>query len=370
MRIHPRELLLALLLTTSLTGQTIVNTIAHNGSFPGGVAFDAVTNEVIVIDSTASTVTFYDRVTGAQHLQLAAPGTQVIGGQVDVRTGNVWICSEAELVFEIDRAGTILTQWSCAPTISDASALTIDPASDTIWISNDSAHVVAEFAKNGTPTGNSFVPSGSVDGDGCVYDPYTRTFLMGEDTGDQILVVSRTGALVRAVPLAALGISPEGLAIDTTMGTVFIGNGLVSTQVFEVSGVINAPPPGAVTHYGTAVNARIASSDALRDDGATAAGTWIGYQAALPPGGFFGLNAGFARQSIPLGTFLPSPCTLYAMGDIFSLLGQTNSNGRYGLRLPIPPGLQGLTLTFWGADFDLWTLSVPNASGGLEVVVQ
>ena len=55
------------------------------------------------------------------------------------------------------------------------------------------------------------------------------------------------------------------------------------------------------------------------------------------PGINFELSIGM--WYIPLATFIPSPCTLYAMGDIFSLLGQTNSNGRYGLRLPIPPGL-------------------------------
>ena len=97
--------LVPLLLAAPLLGQTIVNTIPHLGSFAGAVAYDGVTNEVVVIDETATTVTFYDRVSHAQVHQYPAPaGSLPIGAQIDVSTGRLWVVGENEIVYEIDGA--------------------------------------------------------------------------------------------------------------------------------------------------------------------------------------------------------------------------------------------------------------------------
>ena len=366
------RLFITVLLAAPLTCQVITNTILHNGPFVGAVAYDAVTNEVVVIDETAVTVTFYDRATGLQVHQYPAPaGSLPIGGQIDITTGRLWVVGENEIVYEIDRSGIIVSSWSCAPTITDASALAMDPFTDTIWISNDSAHIVAEFTRTGVATTNQFAPVGSTDGDGLAYDPVSRTFLLGEDTTNQIIVVDRTGAQIAAFPLAGLGISPEGLDVDSTTGTVFVGNGFVAPiAVFELAGVLTPPLPGSFTRYGTACGASIGASGALRDDGLTGTGTWIGYRGAMPGGSPYLFVVGLAQQSIPLSVILPSPCTAYAFPDVASLFGLTNADRRAGLRLPTPPGGLGLTITFWSADFDLFAFSIPSSSDGIQLVIQ
>ncbi len=368
---HPTGLSVTLLLAAPLVGQTIVNTIPHAGPFVGAVAYDAVTNEVVVVDQTATNVTFYDRVTGAQTHQYPAPTASLpIGGQIDVSTGRLVLVGENEIVYEIERSGTIVSSWSCAPTIGDASALALDPFTDTVWISSDSANIVAEFTRAGAATGNQFAPFSSTDGDGLAYDPVSRTFLLGEDTTNRILVVDRTGAQVAVFPVAGLGISPEGLDVDSTTGTVFVGNGFVAPiGVFELTGVLAPPPAGSYTRYGTACGARIGVSGSLRDDGLTGTGTWIGYEGALPAGSPYLFVVGVAQQNIPLAGILPSPCTAYAFPDVVSLFGLTNPDRRTGFRLPAPPGVLGTTLTLWGADFDLANFAIPSSSDGIQLVV-
>jgi hypothetical protein len=360
------------LLVAPLLGQvTITNTITHTGPFVGAVAYDGVTNEVVVIDETATTVTYYDRATGAQVHQYAAPaGSLPIGGQIDITTGRLWVVGENEIVYEIDRSGTIVGSWSCAPTINDASALALDPAADTVWISNDSVHIVAEFTRAGVPTGNQFTPVGSTDGDGLAYDPVSRTFLLGEDTLNQIIVVDRTGAQVNVFPLATLGISPEGLDVDATTGTVFCGNGFVAPiAVFELTGILTPPATGSVTRYGTPCGAKIGASGALHDDGLTSTGTWIGYEGGLPAGSPYLFVVGLTQQSLPLSAILPSPCTAYAFPDVTSFFGLTNANRRAGVRVPAPPGVLGLAVTFWSADFDLVNFSIPSSSDGIQLAI-
>lgn len=353
---------------------TIVNTIAHSGNFAGGVTYDSVSDELIVVDGNPPEVFIYDRTTGALKAQFLGPvssaGNTTIGLQVDITTGNLWTVGEDQVVRQIDRTGAVLSSFAVDPTIDDASALAIDPVTDTIWISNDGANIVAEFQKNGTPTGAAFAPAGSTDGDGLAYDPTTRTFLLGEDSSNQILVVDRTGALLASFDVGARGLSPEGLAVDTTTGRVFCANGFVGSSVVELAGVIADAPAGALTRYETPCGARIAASDIVVDDGATDSGTWIGYQSALPPGSAFLLVFGTARQDIPLAAILPSPCNAYALPDLTTVLGQTSPLGRGGIRLELPPGFPGFTFTAWGADIDLANFGIPSSSGGLEIVVQ
>ncbi|MFN3240799.1 MAG: hypothetical protein ACE37K_04725 [Planctomycetota bacterium] len=349
----------------------VTATLAHTGSFVGGVAYDRVSDELVVVDDTDLTVTFYDRATGAQTAQFAAPGNNaLIGAQVDITTGNLWVVGEDEVVRQFDRTGVIVSSFSVQPAVNDASALAIDPVSDTIWISNDGNNTVTEFDKSGNPTGASFTPAGSTDGDGLAYDPTTRTFLLGEDGQNAILVVDRTGALVDRFDLGSLGLSPEGLAVDTTTGKVFCGNGTVASTVSELSGIVAAPPAGALTRYGTPCGGRIAASDVVADDGATDAGVWFGYQGTLPPGNAFLLLFGTSRQNIPLAPIVPSTCTAFATGDLLSVFDLTSGAGRGGFRLALPPGFRGFRFTAWAADVDLGTFGIPSASGGLEIVLQ
>lgn len=215
--------------------------IPYGGPFAGGVGYDAVTDEVIVVDSTSDVVTFLDRTTGAVHGSFPAPNTAIVGCHVDASTGNIWIGDESETVYECSRSGAVFRSWSCRPTIVDLSALTVDPCTGNVWISNDSSNIVAEFTASGAPTGNQFSPQGSTDGDGIAYDPYNRVFYIGEDTSNSVIVVDRSGASVATFSLSSLGISPEGLALDTATGTMLIGNGFVAPiAIYEVAGIMTA----------------------------------------------------------------------------------------------------------------------------------
>lgn len=351
--------------------------ITHTGRFAGGVAYDAVTDEVIVFDETSDIINFYDRATGAMNLSLPAPrplgitNSQPIGGHVDIATGNIWVADENEIFYSMDRAGNVLTAFSTRPAVTDVSALTFDPCTRTIWISNDSANTVTEFDPvTGAPTGNSFTPQGSVDGDGITYNPVSRTFLMGEDTGDQILEVDRSGTLLNTYPVGP--ISPEGLALDTVTGTVFVANGFVTPiGVFQVPGIVTAAPTGAVAKYGTACgNTSVAVSDWVRDDGQTCAGFQIGYQSAAAPGGQVLVMVGRSRMAIPL-SFLGSNCTAYALGDLASAIVTTSPNARAGVTFAIPPGAAGLTVDFWFGDIDISAPGiVQGGSQGLELQIQ
>lgn len=293
-----------------------------------------------------------------------------VGCHVDIATGNLIIGDEAEVVYVMDRAGNILSQFSTRPTITDLSAVTFDPCTNTIWVSNDSSNIVAEFDLLGTPTGASFTPSGSVDGDGITYNPVSRTFLMGEDTGDQILEVDRNGTLLNTYPVAP--ISPEGLALDTVTGTVFVANGLIAPiAVFTLTNIVTGAPANAVNRYGSVCgNVSLGVSDWVRDDGASCAGFQVGYQAAQAPGGLVVFNIGLNRQMIPLA-FVNSNCTAYALGDLLGIVVRTSANGRAGFSIPLPPNTSGPRLTFWAADVDLaGGPLIPAASDGLEIIVQ
>ena len=134
--------LVAVCLSSSLSAQAITNTITHSGSYVGGVAYDSVTNEVVVMDAVDNTVTFYDRASGTMAVQFAAPGAGVIGGQIDPSTGRLWLVDEAEVVYQVDRQGNVASSFSARQQLTDASALTLDPAKGTLWISDDSANLV------------------------------------------------------------------------------------------------------------------------------------------------------------------------------------------------------------------------------------
>src|SRR5690606_29874903 len=276
-----------------------------------------------------------------------------------------------EVVWEIDRAGNVLQSWSAQPTIIDASAIAIDPVNGNVWISNDSAHIVAEFTSTGAPTGVQFTPPGSTDGDGLAYDPYNRVFYLGEDAANQILVLDRSGNLLNTIPVSAQ-ISPEGVDVDAVTGSVFVVNGLLTPEtVYELGGIANPPPANAVTEYGQSCSGgRLDVSSALRDDGVTPMGFWVGYQSPRSPGGTVLINIGLMRTQLPL-TVIGSQCLAYALPELTGVVGTTNSNSRFGFDLAIPPGIPpGATIMLWGADVDLASLTVPSSSGGVETVMQ
>ncbi|MBK8975229.1 MAG: hypothetical protein IPM29_04845 [Planctomycetes bacterium] len=375
--------LLSALLATSLSAQAIVNTVVHQGTFAGGVAYDPVDDALIVVDEGGlAKITWYSRTSGSLLRQINAPqppGAYTpapIGGFVDSVSGNLWIVDEAELVYEMDRWGSVLRYWSTRPSVTDVSAMTWDPCSDTVFVANDSGSFVQEFDKNGTPLSTiTLGPYGSVDADGCTYDPVGRVFLIGDDTADSILVVDRAGVLLASYSTAVLGISPEGLDVDTRTGSVFVADTLGTQAVHELSGILSPPAPGAVVLFGSAcANVPLRAPARLRCSGVARVGSGIGIAAQfdLAPGALAVLNGSLTQAALPLA-FLGGPgCTLHALPDILSLVEAPNVNGRIGLDLCLPnaPALAGATVYFSAVAIDVSIPRVSYASEGLGITIQ
>jgi len=357
-------------------------------AFIGGLGYDAITDEVWTVDETNDLIQRFTR-TGTMTATFAPPVVpgiatpQPIGAAVDQVTGNVWVVDEAEVAYEIDRAGTFTGRsWSTAPAITDASAITIDPSSRTLFVSNDSARVVQEFSLAGVAIGApiSMVAAGSVDPDGIVYNHLTQTFYLGEDTGDQIIEVTRAGALVRTISLVNLPptnttVSPEGLDLDTRTGSLFVGSGFSSGRmVFEIGGIVPAPV-GSVTPYGAGcpdsggMNPRATAGSLLQ--------TGRSVDLAVQTTVLAGSNAqaallfGAGRTSINLG-FLGFPACNLLVNPLVTISPlPLNSNRRAGLTLLVPavPSLVGGRLDVQAALLpDLGPLL--SLSNGVEVVIQ
>ncbi|MBK8977606.1 MAG: hypothetical protein IPM29_16980 [Planctomycetes bacterium] len=366
------------------SAQTVVGSFNHTGSFAGGVAYDPIDDTIWVFDETVDTISQYDR-TGTLIVSLVAPiatGTtnaQPIGGFVDPVTGNLWVGDEGEVVYEMDRAGTILSQFSTLPSVNDVSALTWDPCTGNLWVANDSVHILQEFTRTGAPGVTiNIAPAGSVDSDGAAYNPVSRTFFLGEDTGDRILEVDAAGTLLNSWSTAGLGISPEGLAFDTRTGSIFIADTLTAPdRVVEVSGIIPAPAASAITNYGTGCPDGGGSVPVLRASDPVRVGSafQIAVQTSLPPGGGGTrtlINIDFARQNVPLG-FLGAPsCTAYAFPSAAAFVGTVNQHSRAGFNLCVPAVVPaGVTLTFWAGNApDLGVPGAVSASNGVEIVLQ
>lgn len=368
------------LLVTGLTGQTIVQSWAlpYANAFVGGVALDHISDSVWVVDETNDLITQFTR-TGTQIAQFAPPVVpgiatpQPIGVKVHPLTGNLWIVDEAEVVYEMTRTGAVVSSFSARPAIVDASAIAIDVVNSRIWVSNDSARLLAEFDFTGTNLSTvALAGAGSVDPDGLAYNPVNDHFYLGEDTGDQILEVDRTGVLVQAFSLGALPISPEGVDIDTRSGTLFIGGGLAQRSVFEVAGIITAGP-GTVTAYGTgctdsggsvpvtqvSVTPRVGSSVVIGLQGSTGVSTFAWFV------------IGTTRTTVSLAPFGGAPCVIN--NDPFAVTPPfLATNGRAAFSLNYPATLGAGTYMFTGLFLPDGTANGIGVSGGngLELAFQ
>lgn len=220
--------------------QTIVNSWPTGGTFAGGLDYASDTGTVWIADETAQLIMQFDR-NGNLLTSFASPNTLPIGVGVDPVTGNIWIGDENEVVDEVTPAGVPTGRsFSTLPYIDDVSGLAVDPVTGNIYVGKDgSPQTIAEFAPDGTWIQSIDVSGSSAgDPDGLAYNHVTQTFLLGEDSADMIIEVDKTGTFLNSWNMGSLGISPEGLGVDTVAGTVFISDGFGNT-VFEVSGIIN-----------------------------------------------------------------------------------------------------------------------------------
>jgi hypothetical protein len=366
--------------TASLSAQTIVQswTLPYANAFVGGVGLDHITDTVWVVDETNLLITQFTR-TGTQLNQFPPPsvpgitGPLPIGVKVHPVTGNLWVVDEAEVVYEMTPAGSLVRSWSARPTIVDASGIALDVANDRIWIANDSARLLGEFDAAGTSLSTiSLVGAGSSDPDGLAYNPVTDHFYLGEDTGDRVLEVDRTGALVASYPLGTLPISPEGLDVDTRTGTLFIGGGFAQRMVFEVAGIA-APVAATATAYGLGCPDSGGAMPVLQASQAPTLGSTVAIAVQGSPSlqtlGWFVI--GVTRTPFPLAPFGGGTCVVH--NDVLVVTSPfLTTNGRAGFLLHYPAGLGAGTYMFSGVFLPDGTangigISVGN---GLELAFQ
>jgi len=219
-------------------------------AFVGGVEYDCNGDVCWVVDSTNDLLSAYtgNGVLINSWVTPVPPGAPVlsaaaVGVAWDQNTGMVWIGDEAEYGYEFDPVAGAPTgvSWSTVAAITDLSGLSIDPATGNIIVVNDSGQVITVFTQAGALV-NAFsvAISGTRDPDGIVYNHDTGNYFLGDDTQDTIYEVTGTGALVNSWPVAGLGISPEGLGIDTVNGLLYIGDGFSTRMVYVVDGIVPA----------------------------------------------------------------------------------------------------------------------------------
>lgn len=379
MRTAPIALAISVV-SVALSAQSVVQTwpVSYANAFVGGVGLDHVADTVWVADETNLLITQFSR-TGTQLTQFPPPTVPgiasplPIGIKVHPVTGNLWVVDEAEVVYEMTRTGTLVSSFSVRPAITDASAIAIDVARQRIWVSNDSARLLGEFDLTGTSiTTVSVSGAGSQDPDGLAYNPINDHLYLGEDTGDQILEVDRTGTLVMAYPTASLGISPEGIDVDTRSGTMFIGGGFAQRAVFEVAGILTAGPGTAAT-YGAGCMDSGGTVPVLNVSKAPNIGgqVVIGLQGSTSLQTFGWFVIGTTRAPIPLG-FIGAPnCTLH--NDPLALTPPVGTNvGRAALVINYPATLVPATYNFTGFFLPDGTANNIGISGsnGLELTFQ
>jgi hypothetical protein len=232
----------AVILSAVAGAQTIVHSFPTGGVFSGGLEIG--NNTVWVADETAVMIREFTR-TGTPVKSYPSPNTLPIGVGYDPNTGMIWVGDEAEILYEVNPATGVPTgiQFSTVPHITDLSGVALDPISGNIFVSQDSApQKIVEFTQAGAMVVLINIQgAGSTDPDGLGYNYLTDTFFTGEDLGDRILEIDRNGMLVNSWNTAVLGISPEGVGVDTIAGTVFVSAGTNNT-VYELGGIIQRNP--------------------------------------------------------------------------------------------------------------------------------
>ena len=298
-----RHLLLAMAVLTPsvVSAQTVVNQIKHNGSFAGGCAYDSINDRVWVFDDP---IRAYDRSSGTELAAMSSPVTNPIGGFVDPATGNLWVGSEAEVVFEMDQGGVVHSSFSTLPTVGDVSALTWDPATDTLWVLDDTALAMYEFTKNGVFTGRSIgVSALANDPDGLAFNPVSRTFFIANDLfANLIIETDFSGTLLNSWFAPD---PPEGLDCDKS-GSLFMAFNFgtsVPAGVLELTGITL---PGSVTLFCTAKTALFCGAANISAAGASSATAASGFVIKAQP--VRGCRAGLllysnqsAQNGVPFG---------------------------------------------------------------------
>ncbi len=232
------------LLSATAGAQWIVDEWSTGGSFAGGLDYDAGTGTIWVADPTDDMIRQFNR-SGTLLQSFPAPRANAVGVGADSSTGNLWIGDESETVDEVTSAGVPTGRsWTTIPHVTDLSGVTFDPLGGHIYVSQDSyPQQIVEFDQSGTWIRTIDVTgTGSIDPDGLVYNSVTSTFLLGDETNEEVIEVDGNGALLDSWDMRALRIRPEGMGLDNQAGTVFICDGF-RAMVFEVGGIIISGPP-------------------------------------------------------------------------------------------------------------------------------
>lgn len=360
--------------------QTIVQQfpVSYANAFVGGVGYDRITDEIWVADETNRLFTRYTR-TGTQLAQFGVPTVPgitaplPIGIKVHPRTGSVWVVDEAEVVYEMTRAGVLLRSWSARPSIVDASAIALDPETSSVYVSNDSSRIIGQFDENGVSIRTfSVVAAGSTDPDGLAFNQVTRTFYLGEDTLDAIIEVDMNGVLIRNIPMNGVPVSPEGVDVDTKTGSLFVGGGFVQRAVLEIAGIVPVPTIGRATPYGTGCPDSGGTIPRLAAAEVPNVGTHntIAVQGSPSVTTFAWFVLGTSRFNLPLDSFGAIGCTLHSdPGSVSAPMPVVEGRAGFSFNLAASPGFPVTLSAIFLPDGTANGIGLA-ASNGIEIVFQ
>jgi hypothetical protein len=180
--------------------------------------------------------------------------------------------------------------------------------------------------------------------------------------------------LVMSYSVAGLGISPEGLGVDTRTGSIFIGDCLNNRKIWEVSGIVPACT-GVLTRYGSGCRDGGGSTPFLEASDCPSVGGYLGFvEVTSASQGAFGIFFfGANRNNISLAGLGAPGCS--ALADprwILSVVPVKDGRAPVDVVLPGDPSIRGARIAVHMINFpDSGTnpgqISAPNA---IEVTFQ
>jgi RHS repeat-associated protein len=129
---------------------------------------------------------------------------------------------------------------------SDAAAVEVDVSTDTIYVANETSHLVSVI--NGATDGVTATVTVGTKPDGVAVDPTTDTIYVANETSHSVSVIN--GATNSVTATVTVGTQPYGVAVDPTTDVVYVANH-GSGSVSVINGATNA----IVTTIGSIPNA-------------------------------------------------------------------------------------------------------------------
>ncbi|MFG0319073.1 MAG: hypothetical protein ACF8XB_17505 [Planctomycetota bacterium JB042] len=287
-------------LPLTLASKFVDNQAGGNGNI--GVTQDEIAGNFYVIDfSNTNTVHEFDS-TGTFLTEFPTSGCSPSAPSPndivwDPSSDSLWIVdNNNDVVLEISRTGACIGGFSL-PSLGNPTGITIDRATQTLYVSDTSQ--VVEVDKTGNVLGGGFPftpPSGSTFLSGITFVPSLGNFLITQSSGSSIFEVSPTGTLVSTTDLTSFGVgNTQGIHFNHAQGTLLVvDNTLSTTFIFDGLGCALPYGDGCVGSGGFVPSLEVAG---CADLGATIS---VSLSQALG-GTTSALLVGLAPTAVPVG---------------------------------------------------------------------